>query len=489
MDRRTFLKGSLAGIALSQLPVAFFGSAAQAAGISQRAVVNLTLPGGPDMRHLLPPAFDSNESSFGFQYWRAMRTAHRIGNTADAFRERWQTAYLPVRTTADFDTGGVSFGVLKECGWLRRQIEAGNVAIVNNVVGSRSRDHAHSLLALDAGDHQASANAFQSSGWGGRLAQACGANARVVAMTTAPRRFCLTDGPNGRLAADYAISVRDSRNLGLYDHRDDLEERQRWGRNQIARSAASYYAAMGEHIEASSPFHRIVQHESAIRGFSGDVNRVLAGKPMPESLLALQSGDTALQSGYFARQLASLYDCAAHVGSVLNMRAGSLEYGGWDTHREQRNRAEPQFADIFGDGRGLDTLMSELEQVNPALKQNLTIVIGGEFGRQIRSNGDHGTDHGRGNTMLVIGDRVRGGIYGDMFPASELDLLDPRINDPNSTRAPHRSPDIEGRTAIEHLYGAICDWVQPGTREVVFPQVGGIDLLEPGLGLDSLFLS
>src|SRR5205823_15048156 len=36
-----------------------------------------------------------------------------------------------------------------------------------------------------------------------------------------------------------------------------------------------------------------------------------------------------------------------------------------------------------------------------------------EFGRRLRRNDSNGTDHGTASTLLVIGNRVRGGLHGD----------------------------------------------------------------------------
>ncbi len=99
-----------------------------------------------------------------------------------------------------------------------------------------------------------------------------------------------------------------------------------------------------------------------------------------------------------------------------------------------------QFGGSFGTGGGLDTLFSSLDA---SVAENLVILISGEFGRQLSANGDGGTDHGRGNSMLVIGDPVVGGLYGDLFPESEL----ARFDEPSS--------DIEGLTSMEHVFGAV----------------------------------
>ena len=76
--------------------------------------------------------------------------------------------------------------------------------------------------------------------------------------------------------------------------------------------------------------------------------------------------------------------------------------------------------------------------------------------------------------MLVIGESVRGGVYGEMFPQAELERL-----------ADH-SPHITGRTAIEQVFGAVCDWVQPGSADTVFPDRSAAPM-EPGVNLGGLF--
>ena len=76
--------------------------------------------------------------------------------------------------------------------------------------------------------------------------------------------------------------------------------------------------------------------------------------------------------------------------------------------------------------------------------------------------------------MILLGNRVRGGIYGTMFPEEELD----RLHLP--------SADTLGVNGLEHVFGAVCDGVQPGTKPLVFPGHAQAPT-EPGFSLKSLF--
>ena len=98
----------------------------------------------------------------------------------------------------------------------------------------------------------------------------------------------------------------------------------------------------------------------------------------------------------------------------------------------------------------------------------MIILISGEFGRQLAANGNQGTDHGRGNNMIVVGPSIKGGLYGEMFPESEIEKYD------------QPGADIDGLTSIERLFGSIADWMQPGSSNIVFPAIEESDL-EPGV--------
>jgi uncharacterized protein (DUF1501 family) len=134
---------------------------------------------------------------------------------------------------------------------------------------------------------------------------------------------------------------------------------------------------------------------------------------------------------------------------------------------------EPNFEDLFGRGKGFAQLYATL----PAdARANLVIVVAGEFGRQIIDNGDQGGEHGLGNSVLVIGEPVKGGLFGTMFPQSEIQKLDTMP----------WGPDIDGLTAFDHTFGRVADWMQPGAGAQVFPNRASRPI-EAGIDLASMF--
>lgn len=466
MDRRDFLKSSLAtGLlyAAGGLPVPGH-SVARAAGfpvLSQRVVVNLMLFGGPDFRHLFPPPYEPDPRSYGYLHWENKAAAHAIDRHARAYESRWLNDYFHV------SDGGTEFGILNSCGWLKRMWDAGNVAIVCNAVGGQDRDHAHCQLQMDQGDLTSGHDDKERSGWGGRLAAA--ANGNVLALTRAPRRFCYGPDPDDPLSHDNSnlITARDTRSMSLYRPPDSFSVTSKY--HVTSRNLESYYEAKRAEMGSTSVFRRFIDHESSVRTFGDPVNARLASVPLPESVSGLIQG--GLSDPYLGRQIRNLHDCFLS-SDILQMRVASMEYGSWDSHADQKALIEPKFQDLFGDGKALDVLY----QVLPAhVTDNMVLVIAGEFGRQIRANGDDGSDHGKGTNMLLIGNGVRGGVYGDMFPPAELD----RLGD--------SSPDITGLTEIDHIFGAACDWALPGGGDIVFPNRSAA-ALEPNVNPNRLFV-
>jgi len=100
---------------------------------------------------------------------------------------------------------------------------------------------------------------------------------------------------------------------------------------------------------------------------------------------------------------------AQHLGTLMrndrNLRIGFLSAGGWDTHANQGN-ATGQLANNLGNlGRGIAQLRQDFSEPGDV------VVVMSEFGRTALENGTRGTDHGYGNAMWLVGNRVNGGRW------------------------------------------------------------------------------
>ena len=102
---------------------------------------------------------------------------------------------------------------------------------------------------------------------------------------------------------------------------------------------------------------------------------------------------------------------ARHLATLMRndpaLRVGFLSAGGWDTHANQgaaRGLLANNFAAL---GRALVQLRADFNRPDDL------IVVLSEFGRTAAENGSRGTDHGRGNALWLIGQRVAGGrVHG-----------------------------------------------------------------------------
>lgn len=111
--------------------------------------------------------------------------------------------------------------------------------------------------------------------------------------------------------------------------------------------------------------------------------------------------DSAVGLALDAQQLARL------MRAEPTLRIGFLSAGGWDTHANQGDMQGALANNLGNLARALVQLRADFNQPND------TIVVMSEFGRTAAENGTRGTDHGYGNAMWLIGQRVAGGrVHG-----------------------------------------------------------------------------
>ncbi len=469
MNRREFIKRSL--LATLATLTSGFPKLSFAHSGSDTILVNLFLGGGPDFRHVFVPPFDGTANTYGNAFWRARSSTHDISpNDSSRLHERWNQ-YFHV------SDNGQQFGIHPHCGWLKQQFDQGNVAIINNVFGSQNRNHSHSTIMMERGDMNSGSSDSNKDGWGGRLAKAC--DAKVASLTNSVRQFCY--GPHPANQADHdngiIIDAADTRNIGLYEYQTDTSSHD-WKydvRGYMSRALQSYYAAKRKQIGTNSPYYPLIQHETSMRSYMKVINSRLEQFPVPEIIGNLydNNSENRLNNHNFGQQIQNVYDVIA-CEDVMNTNILSMEYGNWDHHGDMRSSIEPKIGDIFGYGRGLSALYSALNENQPRTTARIIFLIYGEFGLQLAANGDSGTDHGVGNTVLVIGHDVNGGVYGNMFPNEEI----ARFNESGS--------DISGKTSILRVFGQICEKVKSGSGDQVIPNWGNAEI-EAGVNLDTLF--
>ena len=116
-------------------------------------------------------------------------------------------------------------------------------------------------------------------------------------------------------------------------------------------------------------------------------------------------------------QLAAALQLAAElITTGTGVKLLHVTLGGFDTHYTELNRH--------------DDLMGYLDQAVSAFYQDLNahgvadkvlVATWSEFGRRPKENAGGGTDHGAAAPVLLIGNRVKGGIYGQSPSLTDLD--------------------------------------------------------------------
>lgn len=490
MNRRSFLKAAGSTLLLPVLPggIPLAMAAGTPAPLSQRVLAYVGLYGGPDLRHLCPPVItnSTDTQSFAYQFWDARASSFGIPanqRNLAGYVAHFNTNYTTVNQPGTSTPAG--FGILKKAGWLISMWNAGHVALICNAIGADSRDHAHAQLVLDHGDRTSLASDRLKPGWGGRLVDAIGGSARLAALTNSPRPFCYGPVPGSPSLHQNSrvISVKNSRDLQLAEFRAaDEVGKETWSRNVLTRALKSYYAG---HTAPNSRYQQFKDQEYKMRTFGNQLytrlgDEVTGNIPVPANIRQLYTSpgtgqtDMRLYETYFGEQVRNLYDCIA-AADILGLRVAAMEYGNWDTHQTQYQGIEENYTDLFGANRALASLYANLDSTS---QNNLVLTLAGEFGRQLAANGDNGTDHGRGNMVIVIGTRVRGGVYGTMFPLSELTPVNKFVRG--------WGDDTDGLTSFEHIFGTISDWVAGGSVNI-FPTRASAPI-EAGVNLGTLFL-
>jgi uncharacterized protein (DUF1501 family) len=134
------------------------------------------------------------------------------------------------------------------------------------------------------------------------------------------------------------------------------------------------------------------------------------------------------------------------IAANLGTRIFHVSLGGFDDHAAEVNQHA--------------RLMQDLGETLPAFMQDLTaqgktdqvlIMTFSEFGRRVKENAGRGTDHGTAAPMFVMGNKVKGGLYGK----------DPILNSLDT------NGDLIYGVDFRSVYGTVLDGWMGGNSQTI----------------------
>lgn len=96
-------------------------------------------------------------------------------------------------------------------------------------------------------------------------------------------------------------------------------------------------------------------------------------------------------------------------------RIWSVSLGGFDTHANEKGAQSVLLGNVSD---SISRFMKQMQLTNRG--KDIVIMAYSEFGRRVKGNASEGTDHGTSGPVLIVGDRVSGGFYGDQPSMTKL---------------------------------------------------------------------
>jgi uncharacterized protein (DUF1501 family) len=154
---------------------------------------------------------------------------------------------------------------------------------------------------------------------------------------------------------------------------------------------------------------------------------------------------------------------------ITTMPDASLLYvqmGGFDTHSDQianGNKTAGQHANLLGNfSEAVKAFYDDMAA--HGLADNVLLMQWSEFGRRPNENKSLGTDHGTSSNLFVIGNGVRGGIYGRQPSLATTDLDD--------------AGNMKFHVDFRSIYATILDkWLQGDSKAVLGGQFENVGFL------------
>ena len=138
----------------------------------------------------------------------------------------------------------------------------------------------------------------------------------------------------------------------------------------------------------------------------------------------------------------SLESVAEMILSGIDSPVYKVTQDGFDTHSGQRGAQDNALYQV---ANGLASFQKAMQKAG--LWDNVLVVTYSEFGRRAKENRGAGTDHGTASAHMVLGGKVRGGVYGRHPNFEQLD----------------ENGNVRHTTDFRAIYGTLAQrwWNQP----------------------------
>ena len=267
--------------------------------------------------------------------------------------------------------------------------ESGDLSLIHATgLPEATRSHFDAEARIERGLFGGALPPGDPSGWIGRWLKAAAPSGPMPALAVGAMR------PGSLIGAEAAVAETLGDLMLLPGH---------W----LAPAVRSrLLAGFGDHGALSRPLGDLIGLSDLIGGrlwseAAGEMRPYLPAVPYPE--------DNPVS--------APLMTVAQTIKEDIGLRVATVDVPGWDTHVAQSG----QFAGLTG--ALSQALMAFWRDLGP-LQQDTSVVVMSEFGRRLRSNTAGGTDHGRGNVMLVLGPQAKGGRMLGQWPGLANEALE-----------------------------------------------------------------
>lgn len=150
-----------------------------------------------------------------------------------------------------------------------------------------------------------------------------------------------------------------------------------------------------------------------VRALSGGATNAITSVSAIAALTPPATYDYIKARNFLESQLREI---ARLIVGNSGVRAFYAVHGGYDTHQNQ-NQVHPVLVGQLSDS--IATFYNYLRAKGAS--QNVVILTYSDFGRRANANDSLGTDHGSTQINFVVGDPIRGGVYGGYPDLKALD--------------------------------------------------------------------